>query len=228
MRIAEIYQSVQGEGFLTGTASVFVRTSGCNLRCWFCDTPHASSQPIGEDMAVHDIMREVGHHPAEHIVLTGGEPMLWAESLPLTEQLRNAGYHITIETAGTLYLPVHCDLMSISPKTSNSTPRGEQAERWRRRHERTRQAPRVIERLIRQYAHQLKFVVDDPHDLDEIDLYLQQFPDVDPDCIMLMPQGTSPDTLAETQAWLEPLCHSRGWKFCPRKQVEWFGLVPRT
>ncbi len=228
MRIAEIYQSIQGEGFLTGTDSVFVRTSGCNLRCWFCDTPHASFAPQGDDMSVHDIVRRVCKYDTEHVVLTGGEPMLWAELLPLTKQLQACGLHITVETAGTLYLPLQCDLMSISPKNSNSTPRDKKWLRWQHRHERTRWAPEVIRRLIDQYAYQIKFVVDNPSDLDEVESYLQQFPEIDITSVMLMPQGTTQDALAATQAWLEPICQQRGLRFCPRKQVEWFGLVPGT
>ncbi len=228
MRISEIFRSAQGEGFLTGTDSVFVRTSGCNLRCWFCDTPHASSQPTGEDMSVHDIVQAVLAHRLEHVVLTGGEPMLWAELIPLSQQLRDHGCHITVETAGTLYLPLHCDLMSISPKTSNSLPRENQQPRWRQRHQRTRHAPGVIHKLVAQYAYQIKFVVDHPSDVDEIEQYLQEFPQIELNCVMFMPQGTTRDDLAKTQSWLEPLCENRGWRFCPRKHVEWFGLVRGT
>ncbi len=228
MRIAEIYPSVQGEGFLTGTESVFVRTSGCNLRCGFCDTPHASSEPVGDDMSLHEIVRRVAACHLEHVVLTGGEPMLWAELIPLSQALRDRGYHITVETAGTLYLPVRCDLMSISPKTSNSKPRDNQTRRWRHRHERTRHTPDVVRRLVAQYAHQVKFVVNAPDDLEEIDRYLQQIPEIDADCVMLMPQGTDLLTLAKTQAWLEPYCQRHGLRFCPRKHVEWFGLIRGT
>ncbi len=228
MRISEIYRSPQGEGFLTGTDSVFVRTSGCNLRCWFCDTPHASSQPTGEDMSVHDIVRAVLAYQLEHVVLTGGEPMLWAELIPLSKQLRDHGYHITIETAGTLYLPVHCDLMSVSPKMANSLPRRDHPRRWRRRHERTRHAPEVIRKLLGQYAYQIKFVVDRPNDLVDIERYLEQFPEIDINCVMLMPQGTTPEQLAATQTWLEPYCLNRRLRFCPRKHVEWFGLMRGT
>src|SRR5271154_4419120 len=103
MRTAEIYRSVQGEGFLTGEPSVFVRASGCNLRCWFCDTPFASWQPEGDDLGVEEIFDQVSLLAADHVVLTGGEPMLFAELIPLAEMLRAAGKHITIETAGTLY-----------------------------------------------------------------------------------------------------------------------------
>ena len=111
MRVAEIYQSVQGEGFLSGVESAFVRASGCNLRCWYCDTPYASWQPEGEDLSVEEISICVDRLPCDHVVITGGERMLFAELIPLTEKLRARGRHITIETAGTLYLPVECDLM---------------------------------------------------------------------------------------------------------------------
>src|SRR3712207_6627723 len=114
MRIAEIYQSVQGEGLLTGTRSIFVRASGCNLRCSFCDTPYTSWSPEGEDLSVEEIVQSVQSLSSSHVVITGGEPMLFAEMIPLTRRLAELSYHITIETAGTLFLPVICDLMSIS------------------------------------------------------------------------------------------------------------------
>src|SRR4029077_17421792 len=91
-----------------------------------------------------------------HAVLTGGEPMLFAEAIPLTQRLREAGYHITIETAGTLNLPVECDLMSISPKLSNSTPSTDRDPRWNRRHEQSRHVPEVMRRLLAEYPYQLK------------------------------------------------------------------------
>ena len=85
MRIAEIYKSTQGEGFLTGTDSTFVRTSGCNLRCWFCDTPYTSWSPEGDDLSVDEIVQEVSQYACDHVVITGGEPMLFAELIPLGE-----------------------------------------------------------------------------------------------------------------------------------------------
>src|ERR1700682_5741461 len=108
MRVAEIYRSLQGEGALTGTPSVFVRASGCNLRCGYCDTPYASWQPEGEDLSVDEILEQVAALGTRHVVLTGGEPMLFAELIPLAGGLGALGRHITIETAGTLYLPVEC------------------------------------------------------------------------------------------------------------------------
>lgn len=228
MRTAEIYLSIQGEGLLTGAESVFVRASGCNLRCWFCDTPYASWTPEGEDLAVEEILERVEEYECRHVVVTGGEPMLYAELVPLTAGLRRRGLHVTIETAGTLDLPVTCDLMSISPKLSSSTPPKRLHPRWSRRHERARHAPHVVRRLILDYTYQLKFVVNGPNDCDEVIEYLASLPEADRERVMLMPQGTDADELARQAEWLRPHCQKVGLRYCPRRQIEWFGLVRGT
>jgi 7-carboxy-7-deazaguanine synthase len=243
MHIAEIFASLQGEGLLTGTPSVFVRTSGCNLRCWFCDTPYTSWQPEGEDWSIEAIVKEVERlcdggqteqimqaaglqpvaEPIRHVVLTGGEPMLFAELVPLCERLKSAGLHITIETAGTLHLSVKCDLMSLSPKLANSTPPAERAGRWTTRHEQTRQRPPVIRRLTSDYDYQLKFIIDSPADLPDVSAWLAEFPHLQRRRVLLMPQGTDATLLAQIGAWLAPYCAEHGYTFCPRKHIEWFG-----
>jgi 7-carboxy-7-deazaguanine synthase len=223
VRIAEIYKSLQGEGRLTGTQSVFVRASGCNLRCWFCDTPYTSWEPEGEDLSIEEIVRQVDKQDCGHVVVTGGEPMLFAELIPLTRLFRADGKHITIETAGTLYLPVTCDLMSISPKLASSAPPLERDERWRRRHERTRHAPDVIRALVAEYDYQVKFVVESPDDCQEVEQYLLDFPEVSRENVMLMPQGTDRTVLARHETWLRPYCENHGMTYCPRKHIEWWG-----
>jgi 7-carboxy-7-deazaguanine synthase len=225
VRIAEIFASVQGEGFLTGTESAFVRASGCNLRCWFCDTPYASWRPEGEDLPVEEIVARVARLDRRHVVLTGGEPMLFAELIPLAAELRRLGHHVTVETAGTLYLPVECDLMSISPKLSGSAPSPDRDPRWAGRHGRSRHVPEVIRRLVAEYTYQLKFVVDRPEDCAEVEAYLAEFPEIDRRRVMLMPQGTDAATLAQKAQWLKPYCDEHRLGFCRRRQIEWFGLV---
>ncbi|HEX3997163.1 MAG TPA: 7-carboxy-7-deazaguanine synthase QueE [Pirellulales bacterium] len=223
MRIAEIFCSRQGEGMLSGTPSVFVRASGCNLRCRFCDTPYTSWNPEGDDLSVVEILRQVAGADCRHVVVTGGEPMLFAELIPLCEGLRQDGHHITIETAGTLVLPVECDLMSISPKLSNSTPSADRAPRWHSRHEASRHVPEVVRRLMRAYEYQLKFVVEARSDCDEVEAYLCEFPEIDRRRVLLMPQGVEVAQLAERAQWLAPLCAERGLTFCPRRHIEWYG-----
>lgn len=224
MRIAEIFQSLQGEGRLTGTPSAFVRAAGCNLRCWFCDTPYASWHPEGEDYDVAQILARLEEFDVRHVVLTGGEPMLFAELVPLSLELQRLGYHVTVETAGTLYLPVGCDLMSISPKFASSAPSQDREAHWAARHQRVRHAPAVIRRLLAEFDCQVKFVVDRAEDCREVERYLAEFPELPRQRVLLMPQGTTPEALAERESWLAPYCESHGLQYCPRRQIEWFGL----
>src|SRR5438477_2908675 len=88
LKIAEIFYSIQGEGSLIGVPSVFVRTSGCNLRCSWCDTPYTSWQPEGDERSIDQIVNEVTQYPAHHVVVTGGEPMIAPGIVNLTERLR--------------------------------------------------------------------------------------------------------------------------------------------
>ena len=76
MKISELFFSIQGEGELTGIPSVFVRTSGCNLRCRWCDTKYSSWTPEGENVDIEELVEKVCSYPARHVVITGGEPML--------------------------------------------------------------------------------------------------------------------------------------------------------
>jgi 7-carboxy-7-deazaguanine synthase len=218
LRIAELFYSLQGEGTLVGVPSFFIRTTGCNLRCSWCDTPYTSWQPEGVELTLHQILDEVNAHPARHVVVTGGEPMIAPEILPLTEQLRAAGKHITIETAGTVFQPVACDLMSISPKLANSTPEG----RWAAQHERLRIQRDVLGELMRRYDYQLKFVIQRPEDLEEL-RDLAAALGADRERIVLMPEGTDAERLRERALWLAEICKQEGFRFSPRLHVDLYG-----
>lgn len=218
MQIAEIFYSIQGEGSLIGVPSVFVRTSGCNLRCSWCDTPYTSWKPEGEELSLDEILEQVGAHPARHVVVTGGEPMIAPEIVALTEQLRTPGLHITIETAGTVFAPVACDLMSISPKLAHSTPEG----RWGLQHERLRFQPEVLQRLMAAYDYQLKFVVARPDDLAEIELMLERIA-ADRAKVILIPEGVEPAVLRERGVWLAEIAKRQGFRFSPRLHVDLWG-----
>lgn len=223
MRICEIYESIQGEGLLTGTPSVFVRTSGCNLRCVFCDTPYASWNPEGETMSVDAILTQVELCKAHHVVITGGEPMIAKDLQTLCQGLSERQLHITIETAGTVYQDVACDLMSISPKMANSSPSIDTAGDWYQRHEATRFRPEIVQQLIHQFDYQLKFVIDTPADADEALAYVDQLEKVDRDRILMMPEGTSEEQLSQRAAWLIDWCQSHDVRYCERAHIRWFG-----
>jgi 7-carboxy-7-deazaguanine synthase len=218
LKIAELFYSIQGEGSLVGVPSVFIRTSGCNLRCAWCDTPYTSWQPEGADLTLGQIVDEVKAHPARHVVVTGGEPMIAPEIVPLTERLRGLGWHITIETAGTVVQPVACDLMSISPKLANSTPGGG----WAAQHDRLRIQLEVLLELMGRYPYQLKFVIAEPGDLDEVRALIGTL-GADRSRVILMPEGTDCNRLRERAVWLAEICKREGLRYSPRLHVELWG-----
>ena len=226
MLFSEMFHSIQGEGSLAGVPSIFVRTSGCNLRCWFCDTPYTSWEPERERVEWTDILERVLAIDCQHVVITGGEPMLQPDIVPLTNELCRAGRHVTIETAGTVFRPVAADLISLSPKLSNSTPReGHRpgAGKYTRRHDQLRDQPETIRHLTGKYQYQVKFVVDRQEDLDEIDEYLDRYHEIDRQCVYLMPQARRAEELREKTGWVQTAATTRNLQFSPRLQVEWWG-----
>lgn len=223
LQIAEIYQSVQGEGEFTGTPSVFVRTTGCNLRCWFCDTPFTSWEPEGNSQTIEQVLSAVAELGAEHVVVTGGEPLLLPGIVPLTTELRSRGHFVTLETAGTVFREAAADLMSISPKLANSTPSADRSLIWSQRHEQLRHRPEVIRRLIAETPYQMKFVIDAPEDVAQVEEWLVEFPEVDHGRVWLMPQATTRNELAARTDWVQQAAESSGFRFTSRLHIEQFG-----
>jgi 7-carboxy-7-deazaguanine synthase len=228
MKIAEVFHSIQGEGLLAGIPSVFVRTSGCNLRCWFCDTPYSSWEPEGEKLDPAEILQQVLDIDCKHVVITGGEPMLWPSLVELVDGLRRAGRHVTVETAGTLDVPLVCDLASISPKLASSTPTSQENGRFALMHEQARWRPKVIGKLMDRQPYQLKFVAHQLSDLAEIESMLTQLPPIQPDRILLMPQGTTPSELSSRASWVANACLQRGWRYAPRLHIDLYGNTRGT
>ncbi|MBM3787596.1 MAG: 7-carboxy-7-deazaguanine synthase QueE [Acidobacteria bacterium] len=220
MKIAEVFHSVQGEGTLVGVPSVFVRTSGCNLRCVWCDTPYTSWSPEGTETGVDDLVAQVLAFRCGHAVVTGGEPMIAPGVDTLTARLQAAGLHITVETAGAVFAPVACDLMSVSPKLRHSTPTAD--PRWAQVHERTRLRLDVLAKLRDSYACQWKFVVASPEDLDEIDGLVRELR-VPASHVLLMAEGRSAAEIASKALWLTGLCIERGYRYSPRVHVDIWG-----
>jgi 7-carboxy-7-deazaguanine synthase len=228
VRIAEIYASLQGEGLLAGTPSAFVRTSGCNLRCAWCDTPFTSWQPEGEERPVADIRAAVRATGAAHAVVTGGEPLLFRDTIELCAALRADGVHVTVETAGTVLPPGFvgplADLVSISPKLASSAPPADTPGGWHRRHQAARRRDEVIRALATPGGHQLKFVVDSPADFAEAEAWVADLDGaIHRRAVFMMPQGRTAAELARTTAWLEPACRHAGFRIAPRHHVAWYG-----
>jgi 7-carboxy-7-deazaguanine synthase len=226
MLISEIFYSVQGEGELTGVPSVFVRTSGCNLRCAWCDTPYASWNPEGTTHTVEEIVTQVERYPqARHVVLTGGEPMIAKDIRPLAAGLRALGRHITIETAATVAPEdIACDLASLSPKLLNSAPDPVEHMAWRKKHEATRWQPDVVRAWVDHYPYQFKFVVARPEDVEELEHMLAALHrEIPRHKVLLMPEATTLETMRMRAAWLAELCKARGYRYAHRLHIELYG-----
>ncbi|MFZ2149219.1 MAG: 7-carboxy-7-deazaguanine synthase QueE [Sedimentisphaerales bacterium] len=217
MKINEIFYSLQGEGFLAGVPSVFVRFAGCPLRCKWCDTKYAWDQKAGQDYSIAGIMRDIQQWPCKFVVITGGEPMINPELPKLSHQLNAADKHITIETAGIAFIPdLACNLMSISPKLSNSTPTDPESAST---HEKSRLDIAVLGKLIDSYKFQLKFVVDSEADLSEIQQTLEKLGNIDSEKVMLMPQAATKDELLAKSPMVAQMCKRTGFAFSQRLQI---------
>ena len=191
-------------------------------------------------MDIEEIARWCEDGP-RHVVLTGGEPMLFPAIVDLCSLLRWSGHHVTVETAGSVDCEgVEADLMSISPKLSHSTPyeraRAEGKPKLATAHERDRINTEVLDRLLCDYPWQLKFVVrtrsdaELATDLDEIDALLTQLglPAREYDKVLLMPEGTDDPSLRAGYLRALEACRSRGFRLGLRMHIHLFGHTPGT
>lgn len=213
MNINEIFYSIQGEGLLAGRPSVFIRLPGCPLKCTWCDTSYAQDYSSGEYISLDKVLEQVNNHPTEHVVLTGGEPLVQADMTErkklrdLLSTLRLARKHITIETAGLAYFAnLNCDLMSISPKISNASLD-------------TLVDKDALQQLVIDYNCQFKFVIDAPGDINEVTELVESITGIDKDRVMLMPQAANRQQYLEKAAMVAELCMESGYTFSPRLQT---------
>ena len=235
--INELFCSLQGEGVLAGVPSVFVTTSGCNLRCWFCDSYHTSLEPTGDWYGVEDVLAAVEEYDADHVVLTGGEPLIHEASVELLHALADRGYHTTVETNGTIYREAAIDLASVSPKLRSSTPTADRDPKgdgeWGERHERRRLDVPTLADLVESYDTQLKFVVTGPDDMGEIERVVGRIraaadADLPDDRVLLMPEGQTREELESTRRVVADLAVESGYRYTPRLHVDLWNDAPGT
>jgi organic radical activating enzyme len=218
----ELFATIQGEGVSAGVPSVFVRLAVCNLQCAYCDTPFSWDwtryDPKVEivDLEVADVARRVEAAGPRNVVLTGGEPLLQQRALvPLATALKAGGRRIEVETNGTIQphtgLVALIDQWNVSPKLANSG-----------------NAPRARERAapLRWFAAQpnayFKLVVATPEDLGEATALVERY-GVPRERVLLMPEGTSAQALAERSPWLAERCAELGYRFTTRLHILLWG-----
>ena len=238
--INEIYTCLQGEGKLTGVPHILVRVTGCRLRCQFsnsfCDTPYSSWGPEKGKFTYDDIdqfYRDNSH--IRHTMITGGGPTLHRELLVDLCNLAKIHHHyVTIETEGSESVSTHADLISLSPKLSNSTPRPgtwmpylnrEVTEKDKEKHEKWRCNYEAMKMLLDLHPdYQLKPVISNEKDLEEVK-ELQDELGVPNRKVYLMPEGLEPKQLNERRKWLMELCTKEGYNFTDRLHIITYGDI---
>lgn len=227
-----VFHTIQGEGRLIGVPSVFVRLSGCNLRCaWqnrngsitLCDTPYSSHRPDHIEKSIAETAALMHGFGCRHTVITGGEPFVQKRVSRLIDRLVDFGHHVTVETNGTILLPTRAQFLSISPKLSSSIY---PASSDFAMHERRRLDLAVLAQLVRQ-DHQLKFVVNTPSDIAEIEAIVRALCErnggYDEGNILLMPQAVSGRELNARSRWLVEVCKRHDWRFADRLHIRLWG-----
>ena len=226
MKISEIFYSIQGEGKYTGAPSVFIRTSYCNLRCGWCDTPYTSHKPENKDMSIDEITEQFKglgskRYFVPHVVLTGGEPFIQnKECVELTYRLRdlNPSVQITIETNGTIFAPVFATLISISPKLKSSAPYENQTTKALEKAHETIRTKLKIKEFRQKYDCQFKFVITKLEDLDEV-LGIVDVHNIPQHEVYLMPEGITREDLSFKAEKTAQMCLEHGFNYSDRLHV---------
>lgn len=225
MKLSEIFYTLQGEGMYSGYPSIFVRLSGCNLRCSWCDTPFASWEPEGEKITIANLYTEIcalqDKHRCDMIVISGGEPMIFSKLLVgLVDRLRNSrGCHVTIETAGTIFdEDLKPDIYSVSPKLINAIPSPIERPTEHKIHMKNN-TYKHLEKFNENDEVQFKFVIASETDLEEV-RGIVKTAGIDKQKVFIMPEATTREELRNKTAWIAELCKTEGFIFCNRLQVE--------
>lgn len=201
LNVAEVFHSIQGEGPGTGKPAVFLRLAGCNLRCTWCDTPHALSGKDGVKKSIKDVLDEIKQYECNHLVVTGGEPMIQQEGLKkVLSELDD--FFVEIETNGGFESSIdeHIDQYNCSPKLKSSG--NDEYEL----------------KILPNDKTWYKFVINEETDFfDSIDYMTKH--DIPQDRALMMPQGSSAEECRRNSLWLVDKCIEHGYNFCPRLHI---------
>lgn len=209
MQVSEIFFGIQGEGINLGLPAIFLRLSGCNLRCSFCDTTYSQDPLSGKKMAIPQIIKHIKKYPSKHLVITGGEPLLQQEELlKLLPKLKN--YFIEVETNGTIspLINKYVNQYNCSPKLKNS---GQTS---------------ILKKFPKTKTY-YKFVVDKKSDIKEIKAFIKKHK-IDKENVILMPQGTKKSEIEKRSKWLIEICKKENFRFTTRLHIILFNGKRKT
>jgi len=221
--ISEIFFSIQGEGINIGKPAIFLRLYYCNLYCEWCDTKYTwvnqknAKEGIDyKNFTVGEILSEIKKYPAKHVVITGGEPLIFQKHLlPLVKLLRMEKYYVEIETNGTIKpleeLVRYVDNFSVSPKLNNSKVSHN-----------VRIKANVLEFFSNLDNAFFKFVICDKNDIIELESLIRQF-NINKEKVILMPEGTEIETLKDRSLWITEYCKKNSYRFSPRLHILIYG-----
>lgn len=232
MKIIEKFNTIQGEGKYLGVPSYFIRTTGCNLRCqWrnkdgsttICDTPYSSWKPErGEDANLDDLINNISKTKSKHVVITGGEPTLMKDLPYIANGLISNGYHVTVETNGTIYHPnMEKAFMSISPKLMSSYAQQE-GSREATMHSNNNNFIKPTKQWMKTNDYQLKFVYNGVGDQKEISDLVTEL-GAPRDKVYLMPQGITEQQFKSVSKELFNYCMKEAYNYSPRMHIDVFG-----
>lgn len=235
--IVDLHLCVQGEGRDTGIPAILIRMSGCNMNCQFkdsvCDSAYTSWRPETGQYSLRDIDNLVKANPqVKYAFVTGGNPSFKPSLLQaIVNVLKENSLYVAIEDNGTLYAPFYgIDFVTLSPKLRNSVPIPGKivndpvmagyvvTEADREKHEKYRTRYESMKRWITHFDYQLKFVVSDREQLEEVESVIKAI-GADKSKVYLMPEGINQEQLNKRRQWLVELCIEKGYKFTDRLHI---------
>lgn len=205
MQVSEIFYSIQGEGPNLGKPAIFLRLAGCHLRCVWCDSKFTWDFKSGKKMSTEEILKELRKFPCQHLVVTGGEPLIQQNALKeLFGKLKN--YYIEMETSGSLvsHLNEYIDQYNCSPKLSNSKNR-----------------KICLENFPKEKTY-YKFVIEKPEDIKEVKAFIKKHR-LEKEKIILMPEGVKKSEISKRMKWLVELCKKENFRVSPRLHINIWG-----
>lgn len=203
--ISEVFQAIQAEGMLAGVPSMFIRLADPSLRCTWCEMPKVTPWKLeGIDVYLGALLSNIRKQYVGHVVIAGGEPVSHPDIAELCAGLREIEHHVTVETPGSAFHNLQCDLLSITPKLRTSAPPKKSKTKGGKPEE-PRYDIDAMRQLIQANGYQLKFLVRDRAEMEEVKQIVDEI-QADRTRVLLVPAASKPKDLREQSEWIVEAC----------------------